>query len=412
MTRAIALVAIGIAIGAAGMHYLTASRPAPAPVAVEGSTLLPAGAGDSLAVAVRRAVYDMAARADAATLETRLTDTAGSTPSSTRQFTLGVLLARYAEIDPARAVRFARRLGLQTAQWLPAYEAWAARDPSAALEELGSLDPADARAAGVAALRGLGGGDLRSVRRVMAALPGNVQQPFLYTAQIPQQAREQWITALAGSYAQFDAQGALAWIAQFRGEPAYDAAAGAVAQRLARLDPQAAASLVQNIEHPSNEAAGAAARVASELAQAGPRGAARWAFSLNDARTRRAAVGAVVQRWAAQDAESAQSWALSLPRGANRGAALGQLVGAVARSGTPDGNLLAAFSDDRQRQRAARAAAFVIAQHDAEEARAFADAQITDPALRRSAEQMIEQGVRNSFVYGASAGALGSFPVK
>lgn len=717
MGRTLVLLAIGIAVGAAGTYYIVSpirragtapslqrpAQPFSTPAAFE-----PIDAADAPSVAERRAVYDIASQADAATLETRLTDAAGAPASSTKQFTLGVLLARYAEIDPARAVRFARRLGLEAALWLPAYEAWAARDPSAAMQGLGDLaDPADARAAGLAVLRGLGGSDVRGVRRVVAALPADVRQPFLddavaaiaqsspadaldlalaledrnavgpavrsvaeawaerdpqaalaaadsigdaalsawfrdavlsewarsdpervlayvgtadaatqqrllrtvllpnlaqiepervleltddhpsaitrflrqqavqqlagrdpaaalayaqglppgqqrrilllgiargygqtqpdaalawarnlqppdpqvlagvlggiartdpdralelaltesspvaqqraiisivggatadsrqtarmaerlfsqppggaasgaiqsalqmltqrwaaedsagaldwmlahtdrvgarafaqvaqqlaqqdpttaalYTAQIPKQARDQWITAVAGSYAQYDAQGALAWIAQFRGQPEYDAAASAVAQHLAQFDPQAAASLVQNVEHPSNATFNAAAGVALQMAQSNPRGASQWAFSLKDAQTRQAALRAVVQRWAAEDAESAQSWTLSLPRGEKRDAALGQLLAAVARSRTPDRNLLAAFSDDRVRQWAARNAAFAIAQRDADEARAFADAYITDPQLRRTAQQMIEQAPRNSFTVG------------
>lgn len=717
MARALVLFAAGIAIGAAGMYFVAHGRsaarnapigrlPAARNTAVDNAAAPPPG---GLSIAQRRAVYDAVAQADAAALQSRLRDAAADPQSARRRFTLQVLLARYAEIDPAQAIHAARRLGLRPPLWLPVYEAWAERDRRAALAALHGLDePADAAAAGLAVLRGLGGNEARNVDRVMAALPGDAQRGFVvgavaaiartspadaldlaltlhgestvrtavrsaaaiwaerdpraalaaaasigdagtrkrfeeavlgvwagedpedllayaatpgsalqqrvlsnygllrslarthpqrvlaltdhvssgfakavrsqavqalarrdpgaavayvaalppsqerqellratargygqaqpdaalswarnldppdplavagviagiaeadpdralelalaetspaakrraltsiaagagydsaqeariadrllaapgdgasqsalqmltarwtannpddaadwmlanadrlspaafaqlagqlgrkdpqkavqYTAQIPRRVRAKWIAGLASSYAQVDTPGALSWVAQFRGEPGYADAASSVARQLAQSDPQGAANLLQSIAHPTMGTASTAASIANELAQRDPRGAAQWALSLQGTRTEQLAVSAAVMRWTVRDAPSARSWVLALPPDQNRDFALSSLVTAVARNGTPDQSLFDAFKDDAMRNRAVLAAVSVIARRDAGAARAFANAHLADPKLRRSAEQMIDGLASNSFLIGTAVG--------
>ena len=61
-------------------------------------------------------------------------------PSPARDFELGALLGRYAELDPARAVAVGRASRVPAATLAPAYAAWAARAPEAALEALRQID--------------------------------------------------------------------------------------------------------------------------------------------------------------------------------------------------------------------------------------------------------------------------------
>jgi hypothetical protein len=96
-----------------------------------------------------------------------------------------------------------------------------------------------------------------------------------------------------------------------------------------------------------------------------------------------------MQVWGSADAPDAHAWALSQPPGNERDALLGALIAGAASAETPEPRLLNGFSKDRARQRSIQRVVMVIARRSQDEARAFADTYVTDPALRAEVESLI-----------------------
>ncbi len=222
-----------------------------------------------------------------------------------------------------------------------------------------------------------------------------------YVDRVPAELRATWISSAADGYSQNDARAAASWIAQYRGEPGYDAALAAVAGRTAPADPAAAARLFDSVNvAEAPDAPQAAQRIASAWARQDHRAAAAWVTAIADDGARAAAVGTVAGQWAAQDASGARGWALGLPTGATRDIALSQVLGATATIAI-DYALLDAFSSAEARQRAVSDAVRMIAPRDAAAARQLADQYLSDPRARQAAERFIEQG-RNGPPMGSS----------
>jgi hypothetical protein len=215
-----------------------------------------------------------------------------------------------------------------------------------------------------------------------------------YTARIPDAARPAWIQGVASGYARQDPRAALTWIEQFRGEPAFDVGVSAVVQGLAQADPVGAAELLASVPKAVNDDGRATYAVAAAWAQKDPPAAAEWALDLAAGPIRDAALRQVTDFWANQDLQAARGWALRLPTGGARDAALGQILAATGAYEAPDAALLSAFSDARARERGVAAAMWNIAARDPNEARALIDRYVTDPAVRRQAENAIQQSGR------------------
>ena len=122
-----------------------------------------------------------------------------------------------------------------------------------------------------------------------------------YLDRVPAGVRTEWMSAIAVGYAHTDPQNALSWIAQFRGEPAYDGAAAAVAQTLARYDPQGAGALVRTIDTSRPELSGVMGIVARQWAMTDPYAAADWALEFNEAEARSNALTGIAGAWASYD---------------------------------------------------------------------------------------------------------------
>ena len=213
-----------------------------------------------------------------------------------------------------------------------------------------------------------------------------------YTDTVAPELRATWISAVADGYAQHDARAAATWLAQYRGEPGYDAAVAAVAGRTAQSDPIAAARLFEAVDiAEAPDAPQSASRIASAWTQKDPRAAASWALGLASDDARESAIGAVAAQWAPRDAAGARSWALGLPAGKPRDLALTQVLGATKTS-VIDHVLVDAFSDAEARQRGVNQAVRMIATRDVPTARQLADQYLTDPAARQAVERFIEQG--------------------
>jgi hypothetical protein len=222
-----------------------------------------------------------------------------------------------------------------------------------------------------------------------------------YVNTVAPELRGTWISSAAAGYAQHDARAAAAWVAQFRGEPGYDAAVAAVAGAAAQGDPVMAARLFDAIDvAEAPDAPQTANRIASAWAQKDPGAAASWAAALAADDARAMAISAVAATWAPRDAAGARSWALGLPASATRDQALTQVL-STATTGGIDHVLIDAFSDAKARERGVSQAVRMIAIRDASAARQLADQYLTDPAARQAAERFITQ---DAGVYGYGPG--------
>jgi hypothetical protein len=168
--------------------------------------------------------------------------------------------------------------------------------------------------------------------------------------------RDDWITAVAGGYAQADPGGAQAWLQQYRGQPVFEAAVAAMVRNSAGMDPAGAAGMLQTL-NPSSEAV-------TELA------------------------AIVASAWAGQDWVAAQNWTAALPAGQGRDNALSGML--RMRQDVPDPSFMALFSSDQQRQQAVSSVILQVAQFDVSRARDLLRQYVDDPRERQQLEQTIE----------------------
>ena len=223
------------------------------------------------------------------------------------------------------------------------------------------------------------------------------QSAVTYSAQVPPEAREQWMQGVALGYAQTDPRGAVDWLGQYRGEQWYGRAASTIATALAQSDGPAAARLVGGLDTDAlgSQAPRLASGVATGWANHDPAAAADWSLGRPTQPEREAAVRGVVQVWSARDFDAARQWTLRLPHGTLRDGALTQVLTASTLRGrdSPDTNLLNAFASDRARQGAVLTIVQALASgptFDTARARAIADAHLSDPTFRAQAEQIID----------------------
>ena len=93
-----------------------------------------------------------------------------------------MLLTRYAELDPERAIEIARLHAVDDSLLASLHASWAAQNPAGALAALSSVDdPVEATAIGLAMLPPLGG-DEHARKQVIAALPIGADYDFQIAA--------------------------------------------------------------------------------------------------------------------------------------------------------------------------------------------------------------------------------------
>ena len=218
-----------------------------------------------------------------------------------------------------------------------------------------------------------------------------------YLDRVPAAARTDWMTMVAVGYSQTDPEAGLNWIRQFRGQDVYDPAAAAIASNVAQYNPRAAAELLTTVDPSRADLTSATANVANQWATTDPYAAADWALEFDDAASRSNALTGIAQAWGGYDPRAARSWALSLPSGANRDSALLGAVSSIGATESVDQTLLGAFSNDRMRQQGVMRAVYSVAQRDSAEARRMIEDYISDPNLRRQAEQMLENATQARF---------------
>jgi len=323
---------------------------------------------------LQQAVFGIA-RVDAA----RAIDLVFTLPTANRENLLRLLVANN-RLDAAQTAALADRV-LAEAPRSRAVQTlanmWAQRAPADALPWL--LAHSDSAASNAIPLAGSS-----LARRDPAAATA-------YLDRVPAELRAAWLSAVADGYAQNDPRAAASWIAQYSGERGYDAAAAAVAARMSRQDPAAAARLFASVDPAlAPDAAANARTIGSALARQDPIAAASWAREL-PAATAPGATSVVAGAWVVRDAPAARNWVMSLPANEARDAALVQIVGATAGTTAADASLLDAFSSPAAQQRGIAEAARFVATRDSDVARELVNRYVTDPEVRRSAERFIAE---------------------
>jgi hypothetical protein len=208
--------------------------------------------------------------------------------------------------------------------------------------------------------------------------------------QLPPDHRPEWLTGLAQQLAQNDPDRAIELIGRYRGQPAYAAAYGAVAQSVARTDPPRAAALLRDA--PVGNAAQTTSSymtVASQWARTDPAAAADWALGIGDANARTMALNQIAQGWAQTDAPGAERWMRGMAPGAERDIAISGLVAAAAQTGRFDPGMLDLYSTPQAAQNGAASAIRAIGRTNLPEARRLLDVHITDDRLRQQVEDYL-----------------------
>jgi hypothetical protein len=187
MPRSLPALVLAAAAGAAVTYFFVAPpRPAALLPRTDDSQpdlpSAPARVAAAAGVAERAAVYTNAARADAAALSRQAREAAARPPSALRTFTLGVVLARYAELDPARATALGRELRVPADVLGALYATWATSDPARARAALADIDdPVAATTIGLAMFAALGS-DETAMRQIAADLPSGAERGFIVGA--------------------------------------------------------------------------------------------------------------------------------------------------------------------------------------------------------------------------------------
>jgi len=237
---------------------------APPPAAAETNAAGPGGYH-----AERLAIYEQAAEAtDTFEIEALIERALDEFPSRLREFRIRALLARFAELDPAGAVRFARVRHLDPELLLPLFATWAEIDAESAIDELALISPPAQRREIALAMLAVVGHDEEGIELVAAALPSADRVSF-----------------------EIDATLDLAANDPARALDAYFSAPSELHRQIMLL------------------------RVAEIAARSDPLAALSMASAIDDTVRRRTFADAVVTAWAALDAEAVFAWIASVDAG-------------------------------------------------------------------------------------------------
>jgi hypothetical protein len=280
MRRTLALVGLGIALGAVAMYFARGDGgPTPPSQALrpgDGSETPEAGeraprtidfltlTTGSVGVTERAALFRLAAEADRRTLEILAAQVSALPNIEGRRVALDALFTRYAEIDAPAAAAFARTLGFSATAQIALYTTWARHDARAALAALGELDARPALTLGVALLEVLGNDDL-GIARVLSAAPQldadrfRIEAAIAKAADDPAEALERILelppskasTALdrlAVIWVDRDVHGALAAAEEIADESMRDSLKASVLRAWTRIDPDALLDYVLDLD--------------------------------------------------------------------------------------------------------------------------------------------------------------------
>lgn len=194
MARSLLLLLAGAVLGGLGVYLVGNEIARQDSLTLESATAIASAqdpsAGAPLseiggATGARMDVYRRALEAtDVLDLETMIQIAAAAPRSRSRNLEIEVLMARLAEIDPSRAVGFARSGSLETRFLLQAFVALARKDTDKALDELAGLTPPARQRQVALALLDVVGSDESGTARIASLLPEQDRSSFTMDALI------------------------------------------------------------------------------------------------------------------------------------------------------------------------------------------------------------------------------------
>jgi alkylation response protein AidB-like acyl-CoA dehydrogenase len=158
----------------------------------------------------------------------------------------------------------------------------------------------------------------------------------------------------------------------------------------AQQDPAGAARTLAQLGNPVPHAS-TAYMIAGEWARQDPAAAAAWVVEQGTDPSLASSFRRVAEVWVQDAPAAALQWVLSLPSGAMRDSALDGLLSRMAAAGVLDANVLAEYSSDDARQRAAMQVIMDIGAFDPRQASHLMEQHLTDPMVRRMVTEEIER---------------------
>ena len=276
-----------------------------------------------------------------------------------RESLMPVLVARWAEIDPAAAAQFTLTLPESVSRSMTmraTLGVWIATSPDAAMAWASALPPGQQRSRTIAdVVRALAQRDPVSAMHFLDRLPKDRARDNSsfnvfseWAKSDPRAAADYWLKAIptsgpdvngtlaqiAGLWARSDPQEALTWARLLPESAAKNNTLGSIIGAMAGKDPQQAVSQLAQL--PAASQASAAGEVARQWAQNDATAAATWAGRLPEGEARANAFRSIAQTWTDQDPVKTASWLDRLPASQSRDAAVSAFTHQVSDS-DPEG---------------------------------------------------------------------------
>ncbi len=280
-------------------------------------------------------------------------------PAQERESLMPVLVARWAEIDPAAAAQFALTIPESVSRSMTmraTLGVWIATSPEAAMAWASSLPPGQQRSRTITdVLSALAQRDPVSALHLLERLPkdrarDNSSFNILseWAKSNPRAAADYWmetipstgpdvngtLAQIAGLWARSNPQEALTWARLLPESAAKNNTLGSIIGGMAGKDPQQAVSQLAQL--PAASQASAAGEVARQWAQNNATAAATWAGRLPEGEARANAFRSIAQTWSDQDPVKTANWLDHLPASQSRDAAVSAFTHQVS-DGDPEG---------------------------------------------------------------------------
>jgi hypothetical protein len=283
----------------------------------------------------QRALIDWASRLTPSEIAAAV-EVANQLPHTQKDKLLALLGARWAEIDPEAALKFASQYKDESVRPIMSaavVEVWMDRDPKAAVAFVLSLHQSGASVALVPLARILADRDVAGTRELFDHLKdaslrtalawsimpsiANSKNPIAavdFAASLQGHERERLLTDAVQAWAATDGPGVLAWISEHSKGSERNALTQAALTKWATNDPRAAVEYWSNNER--SDVSGADETMAGLLYQWAwkePDSALTWARTLSDNGTRDLAIQQVITQMALADPQRAIEAATTLP---------------------------------------------------------------------------------------------------
>lgn len=231
------------------------------------------------------------------------------------------VLETLAETNPELTLTYVEQLPVESLRAniaLRAAKKWAESDPLGALEWATTQPPAIQSFVYPSLTTKLARADLQFVLDIPVE-------------DLPEEAREKWVSNVFAVYSKQDPDGAAAWIEQFSGHPMYPNWRTDVAYRKAQTDPWAALESLADLEA-SPRVESTMAAVVGLWTRKDPMAAAEWLMIEYAGDSRIPLTQTLLAAWSLMDYSAAKRWALGLPDDRELDAAIGVLYRSQAQA--------------------------------------------------------------------------------